>query len=251
MVQRISLIRAVLYIAISALIVSGGAIGIWRYYRHNQLERLQDPAYLLTTIVQAPREVLKSEFFEELFDLSVDHPTNCYAFDVGSAVRKLTALTAMREDTVKVKVLPPNTLYVEYILRTPVAYLGNYTNTLVDAEGVSFPAEPFFTPKRLPEFFLDLNDKDSFPLAMRVAEQIGGEGVRVRRVDFSRMNANSCGRREMVAIVESDQGSEHFLRLDVDDWEDGLKRYRVIKSTLDENAVVDLRIKYMAFVGCN
>lgn len=86
---------------------------------------------------------------------------------------------------------------------------------------------------------------------MRVAEQIGGEGVRVRRVDLSRMNANCCGRREMVAIVESDQGSEHFLRLDVDDWEDGLSRYRVIKSTLDENAVVDLRIKYMAFVDCN
>lgn len=153
MVQRISLIRAVLYIAISALIVSGGAIGIWRYpYRHNQLERLQDPAYLLTTIVQAPREVLKSEFFEELFDLSVDHPTNCYAFDVGSAVRKLTALTAIRRYCESESVAP-NTLYVEYILRTPVAYLGNYTNMLVDAEGVSFPAEPFFTPKRLPEFF--------------------------------------------------------------------------------------------------
>ncbi len=247
MPPRVPLLRALFFILLSAAVVTGSAIGVWRYYRQNKWERQHSPAYSLTTIVQAPREALNPGYLEELFDLSVDQPTNCYAFDTEAARRKLAALPVVHEGSVSVKVLPPHTVYVKYLLRTPVAYLGNFSNTLLDAKGFSFPAEPFFTPKRLPEFYLDLKDEDGFTKAANIAERLGAQGVRVKRIDLSQMNAASCGTREIVVAVDY-EGAEHLLRLDADGWEDGVRRYSLLKDILKGDVVVDLRIKRMAFL---
>ncbi len=242
---RISFWRASLWILLSVFTISGTAFGIWRYYQYNKLERQRDPGYDLTNIVQAPREVLKPGLLEELFDLSTDQPTNCYLFDVEAARRKLLALPLVREGNVKV--LPPHTVYVEYLLRTPVAYLGNFTNTLIDAEGVAFPAEPFFTPKRLPEFYLDLSDREGFARAMALVERFSGEPIRVKRVDLSEMNAASCGRREIVVTIECN-GMDHLLRLDPDHWEEGVNKYCLLRDRLEGPAIVDLRLPRMALL---
>ncbi len=245
MLFRISLLRALLFILISTVVITGGAVGLWRHYRQNKLERLKNPDYYLTTLVQAPREALNPSFFEELFDLSVDQPPSCYAFDLEAAKNKLAALPVMRHSSVKV--LPPHTLYIEYILRTPIAYLGNITNTLLDQEGIMFPAEPFFTPKRLPEFYLDLKDAKSFSIALAVTDELNGEDLRVERVDLSCMNAPFYGKREIVVSVRS-EGVMHLLRLDSDDWRDGLQRYQRLRNTLQGSAIVDLRTRSMAFI---
>ena len=243
---RISFLRALLFILLCTLVVSGGAYGIWFYYRYNKQERLQNPEYHLTTILQAPREVFRPGYLEELFDLSTDRPTNCYAFDVDAARRKLIGLSVVRG--AMVKVLPPHTVYVECTLRVPIAYLGNFTNTLIDSEGVTFPADPFFTPKRLPEFYLDLKDETCFARAVAVTEKLAGQGTRVKLVDLSQMNTACCGRREVVVIVEW-ESVNHLLRLDSDDWEDGIKRYQLLKHTLKGNFTVDLRLPRMAFLS--
>ncbi len=245
MMFRIPLFRAVLLILLSIVVITGGTVALWRYYRQNKQERINNPDYYLTNIVQAPREVLKSGFFEELFDLSVDQPTSCYGFNVEAAQRKLDALIAMR--TAHVKVLPPHTVYVEYSLRTPIAYLANRTNTLLDMTGVTFPAEPFFTPKRLPEFYLDLDDEHSFATALAVNDESLEAGFRVKRVDLAWSNAPHCGRREIVVLIECN-GAEHCLRLDPDAWKDGFRRYKSMVDELKGGAVVDLRIQNMAFI---
>jgi len=126
----------------------------------------------------------------------------------------------------EVKLIKPSTLYVDYTVRQPIAWLEDYSNAVVDKEGYLFPFAPFFTPKKLPGIYLGLSpfgmpptdlDRETaqwntplqgkyYSLALDVLNIVTDPKVAdlfaVKRIDVSNAFSESYGTREIVVIIE-------------------------------------------------
>src|SRR5579872_2269935 len=133
------------------LALSLSAYSVWKKHKN---ERLRSPAYRISAIIQTgpEKEALKTAYLAELLGLSADWPTQLYALNVKKAENLLLASPLI--SSAKVQRLSPSTLYIDYEVRKPVAWLADFNNTAIDAEGHLFPVDPFFPPKRLPELYL-------------------------------------------------------------------------------------------------
>lgn len=208
------------------------------FWMKSKKENLKDRAYQITAIIQTgpEREVLKTSYLAELLELSVDIPTNIYAFDIKKGEEKLLASPLI--ESAQIKKILPNILYIDYEVRKPVAWLGDYQNVAIDKEGYLFPMVPFFSPKELPEIYLGLppfgEAEDSkgrrgglwktplqnqyLSLAFEILQFLEGspwkEGLRIKRIDVSNAFSPSLGTREIVIFTEEDlvlhQGDKSF-----------------------------------------
>jgi hypothetical protein len=191
-------------------------------------KRLTDEKYRLVAIVQTgpEKEALKTAYLAELLSLSSDVPISLYALDLKKACQKL--LSSPLIANARLRRLPPGTLYIDYEVRKPVAWLGDYQNTAVDRDGFLFPVAPFFSPKNLPEIYLGLPPfgglDDHFGrkggqwltpiknrylhLAFELLQFLEGsswrEGLQVKRIDVSNAFAPSLGQREIVLFTEEE-----------------------------------------------
>ncbi len=207
------------------LILSLGGYFLWKRDRQN---RLGDENYRIASIVQTgpEKEALKTAYLAELLSLSADRPQSIYAFDLKKGEARLLASPLIRQ--AKIKRLPPATLYVDYEVRKPVAWLADYHNTGIDREGYLFPMSPFFSPKQLPEIYLGLppfgsqDDRSGrkggewlaplhnkhLSLAFEILQYLEGtpwkEGLVVKRIDVSNAFAASLGQREIVLFTEEE-----------------------------------------------
>lgn len=265
MVKRIPFFRALASIALSMLLVSGtAACGLW-FYRYHQQQRGSDPRYNIIAIVQTGpgKEQLKTPLLAQLLDLSIDKPTNLYHFKTYEAKRKLLASPLIKE--AEVKKIAPGTIYVDYVVRKPIAYLGDFDNTAIDDEGYLFPFRPYFTPKRIPELFLGLTDlqaawgnhiqEETAKLAFDVLAAINKycpiDNLFVRRIDVSKAFSESYGHRQIVVTVD-DGVVTTILRLNTENFKQDLRQYRVLRENGlaqgNSPLVVDLRINDLAFI---
>jgi hypothetical protein len=202
--------------------------GVSFVYKSWQHRRYHSEQYRIQGIVQTgpEKEALKTAYLAELLGLSVDAPMNLYALDLRKAEKALLASPLIR--AAHVKRLPPNTLYVDYEVRIPVAMLADYANTAIDREGYLFPAAPFLSPKELPEIYLGLPpfgaEEDSYgrrggrwrtplhnrylSLALEILQTFEGspwrEGLRLKRIDVSNAFAPTLGRREIALFTEEE-----------------------------------------------
>lgn len=280
--------KAILWILLSSLFISGPAVGGFAYYRYIKKQRLHQPQYNIVAIMQTTpdKERLKTIYLAELLKLSVDHPTNLFRFNAKEAKRVL--LTSPLITSARVKKIPPGTIYVDYTLRKPIAYLLDSTNTVVDHECVAFPFKPFFTPKKLPEIYLGLDDqavwgkpikdikcKLAIYLVDLITEHCCKEGSYLIRVDVSDALADSYGQRQIVVIMEDhlekmgENGISEkvalpqLLRLSVDNYRQELANYLELRSHLHKESlsklvdhsekindpiIIDLRIAELAFI---
>ena len=95
-----------------------------------------------------------------------------------------------------IKKIPPGTLYIEYQMRVPLAYLGDYTNTALDEEGYLFPFSPFFTPKKLPIIYLGLQQDDAqwgMTLKQDQRLQLAFDLLKKHGVTITPEQFNDCG----------------------------------------------------------
>lgn len=273
--DKIPFSRALLWILVSTLLISGSAFMGWLHYLHVRERRLQDEQYRIVAIVQSASqaEALKTVYLAELLDLSLDRPKNLYQFSAREAESKLGACPLIKRAVVK-KILP-GTLYIDYDRRLPVAYLGDYTNTVIDEEGYLFPFRPFFTPKRLSTIYLGLDQEDmkwgnclqelpALQLALAILrqfEQIEEGSFYVKQLDVSQVHADSDGQRQVVVVLEElsqewTKFSPHlmYLRLSPDHYQQDLANFRTLyKALIEEKArketwIVDLRIPHLAFI---
>lgn len=227
---------------------------------------MRDAKYNVVAIVQATpeKEALKTAYLAELLELSLDRPTNLYRFNSQEGRYKLLANPLVKE--VSIKKIRPGTIYIDYVLRKPIAFLVDYSNTAIDAEGVLFPYKPFFTPKKWPEIYLGAEAcSEEFPtlkiwktelkgrhskLALILLNHISchycSERSRLRRIDVSQAYASSCGQRQIVVVIEDQIEREingrtvlfifpRILRLGTDNYQQGLANYRVLYKHLIEN----------------
>lgn len=267
--RRIPLPKALFGIFISVLLISGSSFVGLLYFQHIRENRRHDPKYQIVALVQtsSDKEGLKTAFLTELLELSIDKPKNLFQFSAKEAQAKLLRFSVIKE--AKVNKIRPGIIWVDYSLRKPVAYLGDFSNTFIDADGVPFPVSPFFTPKMLPEVYLGLtedvgNDDEGAirnfqwgtplqnrktALAFTVIDTANkyccGDFTFLARVDVSKAFAQSYGQRQIVIVLEDRLEKEvegqpilsinpKILRLSTENYEYQLKNYVVLQSYLRE-----------------
>lgn len=191
------------------------------FWHRERERRLTDEKYRVTAIVQTSleREALKTSFLAQWLDLSMDRYVSLYAIHVKEAEKKLLSCPLISQ--AKVKRIFPSTLYIDYSIRKPIAYLADYKNVGIDCLGCIFPMAPFYSPKRLPEIYLGLpavENRVSFwqgpiqdhrlSLAFEILHIFDGiswqEGMHLKRIDVSNAFASSAGRREIVLMIEDE-----------------------------------------------
>lgn len=255
----LSLSRALLYIFLSTVAISGSATLGWLYYLHLNHARAHDDKHLITAIVQtgpSPRQ-LPTTYLAELMGLSSDEPVNLYQFDCKLAVRRL--MTSPHITSVKVARLRPNAIYVDYTARQPIAYLQDFENTLVDSAGVPFPASPYHTPKRLPQLITGIDEiawgkaerGKHMCLALALLCLLEQKGVHTETIDVSRAYHESSGRAEI--ILTFDKGPVAVLRMRPEDLIEQLSQYDLLCQHLDERrqVIVDFRLPNLGFLSEN
>lgn len=219
--EKLPIGKALLWILLPTILICGSATIGFSYYKIMKLKKAHDHRYDIVAIVQTgpEREQLKTLYFAELLDLSVDNPINIFAFDVAKA--KKTLLSSPVIKNVEIKKVLPGTIYIDYEIRQPIAFLTDFSNTAVDSEKVAFPFKPFFSPKNLPKITLGergiygeernciwgecLNGEKmqlAYTLLTAFNRFLASPRTDIIAVDVSKAMNESFGRREAVVVFE-------------------------------------------------
>lgn len=274
--QRLPLSQALLWIFLSTLLFTGLSLMCWLYYLHIRQQRETNEQYHIVALVQncSGADSLKSIYLCELLDLSLDAPTNLYSFNLHKNREKLLQSPVIKEAVLK-KIFP-SAVYVDYEMRQPYAYLGEFNNAAIDSQGVIFPVNPFYTPKKLPILYLGLKDsslswgsnilsvpavKEAFSLMQHCQDRFSF-CADIKSIDVSKMKSENIGEREILiklAFKDISAKNEIFLRLSVDHVDHGCLNFLAlyqeafnkpeISSLLSEARVIDLRLDNLAFLS--
>ncbi len=265
------------------LLIGLTALNFWK---KQKIKRLSSNEYQITSIIQTgpEKEALKTAYLAELLELSADRPTQLYALDLKKAATRLLASPLIA--SAKVKRMPPSTLYIDYEVRKPIAWVADFRNLAIDSEGHCFPVAPFLTPKRLPEIYLGISSIEewrlknpAFDLALKILKFLETapwtEDLRIERVDVSNAFHPSLGMREVVLITEEEFTLKRdlreivctfpkILRLGTKEYERQLDHFFHLRRAMMEDykkqltalktggrfapRIIDLRIPQLAFV---
>lgn len=261
--ERFTISQAIFRIGLSVVLVSGSLWGAFGVYQAFLSSRADDPKYRIRGIVQtgSEKEALKTSFLVELLQLSSDRNHNLYRFDLNEAKNRLLSFPLIKE--ANLKRIPPQTLFLDYKIRKPIAYLVDRTNTAFDEEFTLIPVRPFFSPKRLPKVYWGFSSEDALAwgdrldgpktkLIQQLLEAFGENlEEEISLIDLSAAFLDSLGQRKLVVTVErsldSTEKKEKILILNPKAVEKGvlsyraLQRYERTQEVLDAK-VVDLRI---------
>lgn len=229
--KQLSLVQALMWIVGSTLFTTGFAYQGLKFYLKWQRDKAFDPRYSIVSILQTgpQKEAVSTTYLAELLGLSSDKLQSIYYFNPKKAEERLLRSPIIKD--AHIKLIKPQTLYVDYTVRRPIAWLYDYENTAIDEEGFLFPVSPFFSPKNLPEVYFGLPPFGSvydqekmtwntrlegrqvqlaLDLLMIVSSSTYRDILNVQRVDVSQAFAESFGQREVVLKTE-----DHiFLRQD-------------------------------------
>jgi hypothetical protein len=246
------LVQSLTWIVGSALFITGGTYKGHQYYRNKQIPA---QTYLCRIVQTGPqREALKTTYLAELMRISADRPVTTASFNPAYAQKRLMSCPLIKE--AKVKITAPDTVYVDYTVRQPVAWLYDFDNIALDEEGFPFPVSPFFSPKRLPEVYLGIRNfywgrplkERNAQLALTILQLLNRLSLQVKRLDVSNAFQPSLGRREVVLILE-EQGFTKALRLTPKNFAQELGNYLELRPKLPAvPQIIDLRIPQLAFI---
>lgn len=213
--------------------------------------------YCIQTIAQRkpPQDSLKCSFLAEVLGLSSNKKQYLYHFNLKEGEEKLQNTLIIKDATItKIK---PSTLFVEYKLRNPIAYIGNCSNMAIDDTGVFIPFSPFYTPKNIPEIYLGTYAEniswgkkmvsEKFSLVQEFLNMFPPYSISL--LDLSKIEAETLGAREIVLKMKDGQ----FLRLTPRGYKQEIEEYNLLMGkALDlsnRSQVIDLRVPHVAFMG--
>jgi cell division septal protein FtsQ len=266
--KKISIFRAMVWILISTILISGSVYFSYFYYTHLVGLKKSNSKYSVVALVQSSpsNELLQSEYLAEQLGLSIDKPTNLYAFDVKRGKQHL--LRSPLIQLASIRKVSPGTLFIDYNIRKPMAFLGDFSNTAIDKEGVLIPFKPFFTPKTLPVIFFGSRFFDSWKQGLYWGHSVKGKKLllalkiiqyfekeqwgTLALVDLSHMKSDRLGEREIVLKVNKKK--QLYLRLSAEHPIQCLDDFKVLYRSLQQRKgelpkTVDLRIKHLAFIS--
>lgn len=271
--MKVSFAKGVRTILLSVVLISGTAwlgFGIYTYFWN---VRILDPKYKIVALVQTgpEKEALKTEFLAELLGLSIDQPSHLYKYDLVSGKKKLLAFPLIKAATLKR--IPPGTLYVDYTVSKPIAFLADFSNTAIDENKKLIPFKPFFSPKNLPEIILGIQSEPlkwgsqlnsprselAFLVLNEIENQIGSEHLRPIKIDVALAESPSLGTRQIIVTLEKKSESEtgslklnHLvLLLNPETFKEGIANFKEISKVMVDKgdlSIVDLRLDRLAFV---
>ena len=206
------------------VIVIGIFFSIYYYMSLKTDKRKKDLNYNISVLVQTgpKKEALKSVYLEEILELSIDKPSNFFNFDEKKAQLKLLSNPLIKDAFVKK--IKPNTIYVDYSIQTPIAKFLDFNNIAIDETGSCFPFFPFYSPKNLPEIYL--NDENIDPnklfakaiktekvdLALYLLKLLNNydkSSFEIKRIDLSNVDSKSYGKKEIVIFLD------HILKINI------------------------------------
>lgn len=217
MKKKLTLFQSLLWIFFSAIAVNALAYtGIKGVLFWKKVRGIDHRVPIRAIVQTGPqREAIKTAYLAEVLGLSEDKPVLSSDFDVKEAEKKLAASPVISEAEIKIQ--EPGILYIDYTTRQPIAFLLDYENIALDKEGYPFPVAPFFTPKKLPEIYLGMEEElewnqpiagEKIDLAFALLEIINGPIVgdlfNVKRIDVSNAFEMSYGRREIVLFTQDE-----------------------------------------------
>lgn len=212
--KKLTIIHSIIWIFSSIFIVNSLGYLCIKGYQHWKSKRQIDPNTTIKAIIQTgpQKGALKTSYLAEILNLSADYPSLSKGFDLKKARKKLLSSPVIKK--VEVKFAGPEILYIDYTTRQPVALLYDYKNTALDQEGCPFPLVPFFSPKKLPEIYLGMNEDlrfnqpiegEKINLAFDLLKILTGPIIdgffNVRRIDISNAFKESFGKREIIVRV--------------------------------------------------
>jgi hypothetical protein len=270
--KQIPLPRALAYISLSLLLISGSAtLFLHREAVKGYFLSASDCDHITALVHVCDHGCnLPTSYLAELLELSVDMPTAMRLFDLKMGKERLLR-SPLIVDAV-LKKIPPSTLYIRYATRQPIAYLVDYSNSALDVEGFVLPFKPFFTPKKMATVYLGMGEGAAEPPAW--GTQIQGARWQLARrllqglpklfvhlpisviaIDVARAFAPSNGEREIVIVIGEASPDlpngfvQRTLRLDIGSFRRQLVNYLSLRPYLQGETLIDMRISQLAFIG--
>lgn len=238
-----------------SLAICGSAAGLgWYYYwvvRPLIVSKKNTGTILAIAQTSRSGRSLEGVFLAEAMGLCIDRQA---PLDLFEAKEKLLKTDLFKN--VSLKIIKPHTLFVDYELRSPIATLGNYTNTLIDEEGVFFPSAPFFSPRLLPEIRLEhlqfstpwgeKMPQTHLTMAATILRLLGKRSS--IRIDLSQADEATAGKKQIIVLLNKTR----ILRLTTKNYPQELSRYLILEKTIlnqdSSPLVVDLRIPDIAYI---
>ncbi len=249
--------RVLLVVTLSSFVTTGIAYLFYGY--HERLQKVSAEHPIRAIVQTGPRYgALSTSALAEIVGLSVDRPVPCNRFDLKEAQKRLLATSVIEE--AKLKKIKTDVLYVDYTMRQPIAFFGDWTNTAIDEKGVFFPFAPFYSPRKLPEIYLGAQTACSFwgkqmkEEHMDVVEKLLAlfKDRPIKRIDLSQIEETSSGKRQIVIILPLDNGQARILRLTPKNYVQELSNYFILEDALlkedSMEMVIDLRINEVAYI---
>lgn len=254
--RKAALIIAV-SVCITCAILFGGATG-YHSFEKKQQEKKRG---VIDKIVQANGQgnALATSFFAEVLGLSIDEPTILASLDLEEGEKRLLQTAVVK--TAHLKRVFPSTLFINYEIREPFVYSGDFANTAIDKEGVFFPPLPYISHKKIPTVYLD-----ALPDSTIWGEKISDSDLKfieklvtlfpaqeVESIDLSKREAMSLGQKQIVVVIREGK-KRHILRLTPRRYTEEIRNYYALKKDLLNTpslAIIDLRLPDVAYLEKN
>lgn len=211
--------------------------------------------YLCRIIQTGPqKESLKTTYLAELMQISADHPVKAFDFDLSLAQKRLLSSPVIKEAIVKL--IRPDTIYIDYTIRQPIVWFSDFENLGLDEEGYPFPVFPFFTPKNLPSVYLGVQQitpnqplmDQKIQLSLKLLKVLFNMSFHAKLIDVSKAFHESLGIQEIVVTIEEEKNIK-YLRLTPKNFNQELANYTELRKRLpSKTQMIDLRISHLAFI---
>ncbi len=214
--KKLAFPKAFFLIFSSVLVISGPCYATFFFYRSYLWQKRKDPTYKIEAILQTSQGTkrLSTQYLAEKMGLSKEKSENIFLFQERKGEELLKSSPFIKGAIIKK--MKPNTLYINYRLREPVATIFDLENILVDKEGFLF-ANIF--QETVPEIYLDLEKPfcqefswqkpisgEKWDFAIKVLQEIQEilpPPFLIERVDVSQVFLSSYGKRELVlSLIE-------------------------------------------------
>lgn len=254
MLKKHSLVYLVAYTVVGIYLTIGGFYR-WSQSRRDKISSQHISHYLCKIIQTGPqKEALNTIYLAELMHISADRPVLLSEFNL-----KLAKYNLLQSPVIKdafIKIISPDTLYIDYTIRQPVARLADFENVAFDSEYIPFPIFPFFTPKNLLQIYLGVDEivwnkplpVQKTKLALDIVNLLTKTPLNVKCIDVSKAFEDNLGTKEIILTLE-EHNRLKYLRLTPKNINQEIGNYLELRGQLAScEQTIDLRIPQIAFI---